>query len=197
MKPYTSFVNAVFDCIVNSFEEKSELLTRFAVRTLPTTDAEWGSKPLRLGLQDYAVLRNDDADLFNSFYCEYAGLMGVKAEDARYVVTSSEHKRTGKRTELRIPAKSRLEHSCYPKNLRRWLTGTISRKKANRCEFCILVWCHATGWNASFDKENTAAYNECHKELLTICNKYAGNAAPVLSFEQLWNASSMSYRASY
>ena len=94
-----------------------------------------------------------------------------------------------------IKGEVKIEHSCYPKNVRRWLSGTISRKKKCRIEFCVLVWCHAIGWNLYSNKQNEKL-NQCQQKLKTICMDYLVKEDMLdkeLSFEMLWNASKCAY----
>ena len=47
-----------------------------------------------------------------------------------------------------------IDHSCYTRNLRRWISGTLPRKRKSRADFAILAACWSYAW---FDQ--TASLN--------------------------------------
>lgn len=173
VKPYTAFITDVFNCISQYFFDSRNPLIAFAER----------DKTIYTGSQDCAVLRNTDALLFYSVFCDNNDLFSIDI-DERLLKKSSIY-----------PDELKIMHSCYPKNIRRWLNGTISRKKICRIDFCILVWCHACGWN-NFSNENILL--QCQNDLANICTKYSDSAAPLsFSIKSLWEASSWAYDHSF
>lgn len=136
------------------------------------------------GTQEYAVLRNEYARFFFDAVCNHAEILGIQRED--FILKSS----------LIYPDEVKLVHSCYPKNIRRWLNGTISRKKKCRVEFCILVWCHATGWNSNVITDTKL--KKCQDRMKDICSRYieVDEGIP-FSVELLWKAASSAYEQSY
>lgn len=39
-----------------------------------------------------------------------------------------------------------IDHSCYTRNLRRWISGTLPRKHKSRADFAILAACWSHAW---------------------------------------------------
>lgn len=172
-KPYTTFIIDVFTCITNYLFDSKNSLKTFAE----------GHNSIYSCCQEYAVLRNSDAMLFYSVFCKHQLLFNIDINEHQLSKSSY------------YPDEVKLIHSCYPKNIRRWLNGTISRKKICRIDFCILVWCHASGWSDTTDN-NT--FIQCQKELSNICSKYLEiPTPPTFSMELLWKASSSAYEQSF
>ena len=91
------------------------------------------------------------------------------------------------------PSEVKIVHSCYPKNIRRWLAGTINRKRKCRIEFCTLVCCYAIGWDLSLEDENLEL-TKCRQALWEICINYLSNVdKKEVSFEMLWRISDCAY----
>ena len=176
IKPYTSFVIEVFNCIAEDVGKYGNSLNVFA---------EGRKKENYSGSQEYAVLRNAEARLFHSVLCDHADVFGLDMAGRPIKVSKIYEDET------------KITHSCYPKNVRRWLNGTISRKKICRIDFCVLAWCHAAGWNPSFDLERIESYNSCQKKLVEICNGYLGTQERILSIDLLWKASMEAYLQSF
>lgn len=175
MKPYTEFVMKVFDCVSESFVTQENKLRIFAE----------GVNSNYSGSQEYAILRNDAARLFHSVLSKNAEVFNADLSDFRLKESSI------------YPEEVKIVHSCYPKNLRRWLNGTISRKKSCRIEFCVLAWCHVVRWDASFEEERVERYDPTQQKLLCICNEYLGSQDKQLSVDLLWKASCNTYRRSF
>ena len=212
MKPYTQFVNQVYDCIVDGFENSSRPLTRFAERVIRAGD---------LVNQDYAILRDDDALFFKSVFKENERLLEVKASErfgkqpqelsySKVIADNDDSKEEnihwlmnetlGRKQKffmmLNNDSVIKVAHSCYPKNIRRWLKGTISRKKENRIDFCIISWGHITGWDSGFTRR-PEYYNDQQKKMLGICNEFAGTNEKILSFKLMWEASCRAYQKTF
>lgn len=171
-KPYTEFVTKIFNCISERFDASQNALVLFAE----------GSEGInRSGSQEYAVLRNDRAQLFYSILCSNMELFGIKHPEHELKISKI------------YPDEMKIAHSCYPKNVRRWLNGTISRKKNCRIEFCILAWCHAAKWSASFASEKIDTYDNYQKKLLEICNGYLDTQERELTVSLLWRTNCEAY----
>ncbi len=190
-KDYTRFVKAVFTCIT---QEKAGDPKR-AVRYFAENDISAPNQE-----QDSASLWDKDAELFLRFWKREAPKHWLDPNERsmvswrnykEYILFKGPEEIMSSRLDNNKHGKH-LKHSCYPKNIRRWLAGTISRKKINRLDFCILAWCHTIEWKHS--AFNTAEpYTQCQKKILEICNEYAGTAEKVLSLDLLWEASTKAY----
>lgn len=175
IKPYTEFINEIYKCIIHTFDSKDNAVRIFC---------EGPDQSLYSGSQEYAVLRNEYARFFFDTICNNDDLPGIRKEE--FVLKSSPI----------YPGEIKLVHSCYPKNVRRWLKGTISRKRKCRIEFCVLVWCHAMGWkNESVSDEKL---DSCRNQITEICRNYIEiDEANQFSFEMIWRAASSAYEQSY
>lgn len=175
MKAYTEFVNQVFTCISSLFPSQEKKWNIFAE----------GPADILSATPEYAILRNENADMFCSLIRQNADLFEIQPSD--YEAVSSPL----------YPSERKIVHSCYPKNIRRWIQGTVSRKKACRVEFCVLTWCHVQNWNRPIEKEQEEKFLAAKKGLLQICNKFLHTQYTQLSIKLLWQASSAAYNNSF
>ena len=175
MKAYTEFVNQVFTCISSLFPSQEKKWNIFAE----------GSEDIFSSTPEYAILRNENADMFCSLIRQNAELFGIQSSE--YEPVSSPL----------YPSERKIIHSCYSKNVRRWMQGTISRKKTCRVEFCVLAWCHVQNWNRPIGKEPEEKFLAAKRELLQICNKFLNTQHTQLSIKLLWQASSVTYKDSF
>ena len=159
---YACFVKDVYECIKRYSDNDAFSLSVFA-------EGPEASKLGHSGTQEYAVLRNDYARMFFDT---------VSALEKQYMPESRAHKLEESRL---MPGEIKIAHSCYPRNLRRWMNDTISRKKRCRVELCVLVWC----WYASW-------LEEVARSLMDICSKYTEGHSFCLGV--LWNACTNAYR---
>ena len=174
MKAYTKFVNQVFTCISDLFPNRAKELDLFAE----------GSEQVYSSMQEYAVLRNENADLFCSLITQYTELFEMPQSDYQPIYSPI------------YPSERKITHSCYPKNIRRWMNGTISRKKTCRVEFCVLVWCHIQNWNRPVE-EDVDKFLIARSRLLKICNEFLHAEYFQLYLECLWKASCAAYEQSF
>lgn len=204
MKKYTEFVNKTYKTITELYEVNNNGM--YAIF------AEGSSEPLYSPNQEYAILRNEYAKVFVSIIQTHSELLEIS--DTEYQLKHSptqihlnnfikkishdmdEDISTPLNFIKNFQEEVKISHSCYPKNLRRWLTGTISRKKKCRLEFCVLVWCHAIGWNLSENNFQDEKLNRCQQKLKSICMDYLSQediSNNDMSFEILWKASTYAY----
>ncbi len=179
MKKYTEFVKRTYTTI-------AELNERYH-GSIHAVFAEGPNKKSYSQNQEYAILQNEYANVFVTVIQNHLDLLGIS--DTEYQVKSSKF----------YLNEVKIEHSCYPKNIRRWLSGTISRKKKCRIEFCVLVWCHAIGWSL-LQEEQDEKLNQCQQKLKMICMDYVsenGILSEAMSFELLWKASTFAYYNSF
>lgn len=179
MKSYIEFVRRAYAALSELYEiDSGNMYGIFAEGPVKQTYSQ---------NQEYAILRNEYAELFIVIIQNHLELLEIS--DAEYQVENSNL----------YPNEVKIVHSCYPKNLRRWLSGTISRKKKCRIEFCVLVWCHAIGWNLLLDDQNEKQY-KCRQDLERICADYLPKGdvkEKEISFEMLWKASTEAYFSSF
>lgn len=147
------------------------------------------------GTYEYAVLRGERAEVFLSIINN-----NIKSLDVGELMFKPEY------TKISVILYSNMQinqvkysHCCYPKNLQRWLNGTLSRKKRCRIEFVALAVCWAAGW--SLDMKNETDYMECRTALVKICEKYMGATFAQLHsinelFDMLWRTCEHVYQKS-
>lgn len=148
MQAYASFVKTILESIFDSLEDLSGGIMQFS---------EGPDSGKNLSLQDSAVLRGKHAELFLNVIYENAHVFCIKSED--FPVEYSKMP----------PIEKRYFHSCYPKNIRRWLSGTVSRKKKCRVEFIALVTCWVIGWKVPM--KQTPEYINCRRRIENICSE--------------------------
>lgn len=181
MKSYTQFVQKTYATITELY--KMDIICMYRIFT------EGVNEKFHSQNQEYAILRNEYAKVFVSVIQNHLELFEISDTDYQLRYLNSE----------KYGHESRITHSCYPKNIRRWLRGTVSRKKKCRIEFCVLVWCHAIGWSLSENKYNTDL-SRCQQKLKEICMEYLPKddiLSKEISFEMLWNASKVAYKDSF
>ena len=143
---YTSFISELFHCIEPLLPAQRNPLVAFC-----------SAMPIESGwcIQDSALLMNDCAEFYLRVIRKNKDVFQIKGEN--YMSKPS----------LIRKGETRYNHSCYPKNVRRWLQGTLSRKKECRVQFCTFLYCWATGWgNPGVEHE------KCQQELRKICKSY-------------------------
>lgn len=177
-KVYTEFVKRVYGVICELYGlEGSKMLMVFA---------EGPDNPIYTQSQEYVVLKNKYAVAFMAVVMGNLKMAGISGSE--YKLQKS----------LLCPDEVKISHSCYPRNMRKWLSGQLSRKKKCRFEFCVLIWCHATGWSLLPDY-NDAKLCECRKKLRDICSDYLPEEDindKDCTFGMLWKASSYTNKQS-
>lgn len=171
-KVYTEFVKRTYGAICELYGlEGSPMLRVFA---------EGPDNPEYSQSQEYVVLKNKYAVTFFSVIMQNSHFTGIPSTE--YKLQKS----------LLCPDEVKISHSCYPKNMRKWLSGQLSRKKKCRLEFCVLVWCHAVGWSILPDYDEPKLF-KCRQKLREICLDYLSEDDinnKDCTFEMLWKASS-------
>ena len=143
---YTGFVNELLECVFKLIDKYDNNLSAFA---------EHGAD--NNCMQEVAFLRGDDAVLFVDIIHDNADIFGVDRNDYELILPKSKFSRI------------KYSHSCYPKNVRRWMKGTLSRKKRCRAEFITLIVCWAIGWKRRMSMESD--YVKCRNGILEACRK--------------------------
>ena len=138
--------------------------------------------------QEYACLCGDQAKLFVWLLRDRAEQTGLDRDLFRV-----EYSRVAL---LHGFPTGRCTHSCYPKNIKRWLTGTLSRKKRCRAEFVALAACWAAGWSA--DLIQAPPYSSIMQELLERLTSGQDTLPKDIRalFDLLWLSSEQAYRNS-
>ena len=176
MKAYTQFVIKMFECLSELYQADEK---RMKIIFSEGKDFLTYSHH-----QEYSVLQNEYARLFVSVIQSHAELFHINNQ--QYQLEQSGI----------FSDEVKIIHSCYPKNLRRWLSGTVGRRKC-RTEFCVLVWCHAIGWNGASDCPKNRL-EKCRERMRMICMEYLPDwrESADFSIEMLWAAANAAYQAS-
>lgn len=168
---YADFVNDMYECIKEYSCCQAFSMAVFA-------EGPSALEPAHTVSQEYAVLRNEYA---KDFYDVIVNNPQLFAPNSNFC--ELEKSRI-------IPDEVKVTHSCYPKNIRRWMKGILSRKQKCRAELCALIWCWYEYWMedicSQIDKE---AFG---KSLLSICHKYTAYGDE-FSMDVLWNSCTFVY----
>lgn len=173
--PFSDFLNDIYNCI-----KKYANIDEFTLNIFSEGPDAW--KENRRSMQDYAVLRDDYAFVFHDVMESYieAYSLNIECKLQKSVL---------------IPASVKVAHSCYPKNLRRWMNGTISRKQKCRVELCTLIYCWYDVWLKEISpKINMKAFT---KDLLDLCGNYIDSkeySNIYLDKDMIWQACEGAYR---
>ena len=189
MKKYTEFVKRTYDEIAKLYEGQEE--------NICGVFAEGVQYRLQKNHQECAILLNEEARMFVAVIQKHLELLEIS--DTEYQLKHSSMRSCFHQLSKEGKVDVKITHSCYPKNLSRWKNGTISRKKKCRIEFCVLVWCNATGWSLSSDRGNEKL-NNCRQNLKNICMDYLPQEEILqkeFSFDMLWKASRAAYCQSF
>ena len=174
-KPFCSFVNHSVQCILQYYKINDSPLTCFAEGSVCRT---------RNYCPDYAVLEQGNARLFCTVMQENASLFGISK--ATVILRETIDPRTNTLHTI-------ISHSCYPRNLRRWIAGTVARKNRNRAEFCALLYCWGIGWN-----KQSESVILLQAQLMNVFRQYYSFPADeTFSVDMIWNTCEAAYRDSF
>ena len=184
MNTYSAFVNQIYELITAGYDSGNPI---HYFCNGPAANRGKCS-------YDYAMLEGKAAHTFGYFALNNLKLLGITENDLDFFMPPSQ------------PEKLKINISCYPKNLRRWMQGTLSRKNKCRAEFCLLIWCHACGWDfmktaatpGSTGLMTSAEQERIRKGLLQICKAFIEQeeSCDDMSLELLVKASNAAYRRS-
>ena len=143
---YSLFVSRVIDSIYKAIDRPRKNLSCFGEgRTQSKTST----------LQDYSALSGSRAEYFLALLEENSDIFDININDYKSVASSV--------TDIKYP------HSCYPKNIRRWIKGTLSRKKKCRVEFVAIAVCWSLGWG-----EDSEEFSDCRRDIVNVCGDILG-----------------------
>lgn len=168
---YSLFVSRVVDRIYKAIDKPRRNLSCFGEGSINSNSST---------LQDYSALSGSRAEYFLNLINENSDIFDINASDYQRVASSV--------SDIKYP------HSCYPKNIRRWIKGTVSRKKKCRVEFVAIAVCWAMGWG-----EDTKEFLDCRRDLCEICAEILGEVVEEKVFtarvvtDYMWRACSKSY----
>lgn len=167
---YSEYVTEIYNAITEVMPSGSRSLLTFAA-----------GEPSRNETNESAYLRNEKALFFYNVLVSNAELFQI---DTSNIVL---HHSLLFRDEVAI------KHSCYSKNLRRWMKGQLPRKRRCRAEFAVLAYC----WASAFGTEKQFSDNHllCKKKIREICyyvlNETYSEDCSLL--ELIWHASCNAY----
>ena len=130
---------------------------------------------------DTAYLRNEKALYFYNVLVSNAELFQID-RSAVFLQQS-----------LLFPDEIAIQHSCYAKNIRRWMNGQVPRKRRCRSEFAALAYSWACAFGAG--RRSDDKYVLCRDRIRTICQ----SSADPISLEDcslldlIWHASCNAY----
>lgn len=174
MNSYSRFINESFRIITRILPSNGNKLYTFAN----------GEGSDSQGTNEFACLENHKAIMFYGLFVSNAEYF--KIDPVSLIL---------KRSKI-YPDNVSIVHSCYEKNMRRWLNGQKSRKALNRAEYVLLVYCWSIDWYGKGYQDQS--HLKCRKELSDLCRailKTTDTDIDLLSL--LWSASRKAYKDSY
>lgn len=183
MNAYSKFINDTFSIISEILPKSGNPLSFFSYgekSSFRTNGSSWHSDMTN----DFASLNNLKAALFYALVVQSADLFGV------------DHSSVKLRRHKMFQDNITIQHSCYSKNLKRWMNGQKSRKALNRLEYVILLYCWSVDWYESGYMDQSHIH--CRNELTSLCKrrlKTSDSTSGLL--ELLWYASCKSYTDAY
>lgn len=85
-----------------------------------------------------------------------------------------------------------IRHSCYAKNLRRWMKGQIPRKRRCRVDFAVLSYCWITAFGS--DRQYQLDYQLCKSKVKRICRSIISDIeSDIPLLNMIWYASCKAY----
>lgn len=168
---YAEFVSDIYSVILDIMPTDSKGLLTFAAGEVSRNE-----------ISDSALLRNEKALYFYSVLLSNCEKFHI---DPSGIIL---HRSLIFRDEISI------QHSCYAKNVRRWLNGQIPRKRRCRADFTVLTYCWITAFGSV--RKNEPKYMLARKKIRIICQQILSEAEYDKSLSLLdliWLASSYAY----
>lgn len=183
MNAYSTFINDTFSIISAVLPSSGNKVLAFSYGENNIHRTNEIKLPSSL-MSDYASLTNSKAALFYALTISHADMFGVDHSNIKL----EKHK-------LYTDSIS-IHHSCYSKNLRRWMNGQKSRKALNRLEYIVLVYCWSIDWYGVGYMDQSHIL--CRNELVSLCKRILGKTDfSCRLLDLLWYASCKSYADAY
>ena len=167
---YSSFVSAVYDAVMEVLPPGSRSLMTFAA-----------GEASKYETGEAAFLRNQKALYFYKVLVSNSEMFGI---DPSTVILQSS---------IIYRDEVAISHSCYAKNLRRWMKGQLPRKRRCRAEFAALTYCWATAFGSP--QQNSNEYIRCREKIKRICRRSLADPSEkeLPLHELIWRASCSAY----
>ena len=167
---YAAFVSSIYEAVMDMVPPESRSLMTFAAGEVSRNETN-----------EAAFLRNEKALYFYKVLASNAELFQI--DPSKVILQSS----------IIFRDEVAVSHSCYAKNLRRWMNGQLPRKRRCRAEFAVLTYCWVTAFGSA--SRNSDEYRKCREKVNRICQKSltdpVDNDLPLL--ELIWRASCCAY----
>lgn len=168
---YAEFVSDIYSVVLEIMPDSSKGLLTFAAGEISRNE-----------ISDFAFLRNEKALYFYSVLLSNYEKFHI---DPSQVVL---HRSLIFRDELLI------QHSCYAKNVHRWLNGQVPRKRRCRADFTVLTYCWITAFGS--DRKNEPKYVLAREKTRLICQHILTETeydTSLSMLELIWLASNYAY----
>lgn len=167
---YSEFVTEIYTAITEVMPSESKSLLTFAAGEVSRNETN-----------EIAFLRNEKASYFYELLLSNSELFRI--DPSGIILQRS----------LIFKDEIAIRHSCYAKNIRRWMNGQLPRKRRCRAEFAVLAYCWATAFGA--EQRNSANHIKCRENIRRLCHRVLGETKaddyPLLDL--IWLASCTSY----
>ena len=168
---YAGFVSDVYSAVLDIMPDNSKSLLTFAAGEVSGYE-----------LGDSAFLQNEKALYFYSILLSNHEKFHI---DPSKIVL---HRSLIFRDEVSI------QHSCYAKNLRRWMNGQLPRKRLCRAEFTTLTYCWITAFGSPEKEE--PKYVLARENITSICQDIlheTGYDKSISLLDLIWLAANYAY----
>ena len=190
MNAYSKFVKDTFSIVsglLHSNEIPTSVFAFGGASYLKTNELSRNGRALSSPSlpADHALLSNNKAYIFYAVLISHSEMFGIDPTSIRM------------RHSQIMPEEISVRHSCYSKNLNRWMNGQKSRKTISRAEYVTLLYCWTMNW---FDASPLDYIHiNCYDNLKQLCTNLVRyektDNTNLLSL--LWAASIECYESSY
>lgn len=168
---YAEFVSNIYSVVLEIMPAGGKSLLTFAAGEISRNE-----------ISDSAFLRNEKGLYFYSILLSNSEKFHI---DPSKIIL---HRSLIFRDEVSI------QHSCYAKNVRRWLNGQAPRKRRCRADFVVLTYCWITAFGS--DRKSESKYVLAREKTRMICQRILSKteyASSISLLDLIWLASSYSY----
>lgn len=169
---YSEFVTEIYSAITEIMPSDNHSLLTFAAGEVSRNETN-----------ETAYLRNEKALYFYMNLLSYSELFQI--DPSTIILQRS----------LIFNNEVAIKHSCYAKNLRRWMNGQTPRKRRCRVDFAVLSYCWITAFGSS--QQYQPDYQICKSKIKQICrNIISDSERDIPLLNMLWQASTNAYMPS-
>lgn len=181
---YSDFIKSIYNCIKAYSGIRDFSCSVFA-------DGPERLDNIYRASQENAVLRNEYAEKFAGVINDFSVFRKIFDGKCELKESTAEISSLSSIFHGNSNTVVKIFHSCYPKNINRWMNGKTIRKIKCRVQFCALTWCWYDSWIEELNPD--ADKDELRNSMSKICSEYI-MCDDMFSLEILWRACEAAYR---